>query len=56
MDVSVSAGGRVARVHMHVERQRKLTSMRNTLAVKRYRIIQRQIEDDKAAEINVWNR
>lgn len=56
MDVSVSAGGRVARTYMQTERHRKITSMMNGLEAKRFHVIQRRIDDDRNAEINVWNR
>lgn len=56
MDVSISAGGRVAKTYMQVERQRKITSMMNGLETKRFHVTQRRIDDDKSAEINVWNR
>nr|XP_039250975.1 uncharacterized protein LOC120328524 isoform X1 [Styela clava] len=54
--VSVSAGGRVAKIYMHGERQRKITSMKNGLESKRLNAIKRQIEDDKATERYLWER
>lgn len=52
----MSAGGRLANIHMHKERRRKLTSMVNELEAKRLNTIKKQIQIDRITERNFYER